>query len=288
MARTIAVIKQQILDQIAANATLSGFLISPSKTSIWNNWVYIVAVCQNLFEQLQDVFVKEIEGYIMSAGIGTTSWLNAQILKFQYSPTVAQYIQLDLNSFQLFYPVVNPALRILTRCSVVSNGSGALIVLVAKQEPPVALINSEITALNAYINQIQFCGKQINVLSKNADNLTVAGYVYFDGQYSSIINASVVNALIAYCANLSSTSNFGSAVYVKDVENAILAVKGVTDVNLTEISLRADGIAYASRYQIYNLSTSLNNRLASPASGYVLQETTSTKDFATTLQFIAQ
>jgi hypothetical protein len=167
-------------------------------------------------------------------------------------------------------------LQILTRCGIV-----------AKQEPPVALVSAEKTALAAYIAQVQFSGKQITIVSLNADSLVVVGTIYYNGQYSSVIQANVISALNAYCSNLSSPANFGSAVYLKDVEEAILSVQGVTDIKLYEVSVRADSVAIESRYKIYDLLDSVNQRLFTPISGYVIEETSTDWTFKKTLSFIA-
>lgn len=286
MARSISVIKQQILDQIAAQPALAG-LTSNSQVAIWNNIAFVTAVCINLFEQVLDIFKTEIESDIGKAGVGAKPWLRAQILKFQYSATNPQFVELDPITLEIAYPTIDPTLQILTRAAIVENGTAPLTIKVAKSEPPVALVSGEITALKAFIKEFQFSGKQINVVTANADSLIVVGAIYYDGQYSSTIQQSVEDALNNYCSSLSSVDNFGSAVKLTDVQEAILSVQGVSDVDLTEVSVRPDGTAIGSRYKIYELSSGTNNRQFDTVSGYIVEETTSSWTFADTLTYTA-
>jgi hypothetical protein len=50
MARSIATIKQQIINAKNADPILSEKLTSTSQTAIWNLWAYITAVAINLHE----------------------------------------------------------------------------------------------------------------------------------------------------------------------------------------------------------------------------------------------
>lgn len=286
MARKISVIKQQIIDAKDAEPSLDS-LNSPSQTAIWNLWAFIQAVCINLFEQILDIFKTEIEGKILGAGIGNDFWLRAQVLKFQYSATTPQFVELDTTTFELKYAVIDSDLQILTRAGIVSL-SGPVTIKVAKSEPPEPLSPTEVTALEAYVKEIQFSGKQINILSENPDSLIVIGAVYYNGQFSSTISDMVIAALDAYCASLSSVDRFGSLVRLTDVEAAILAVEGVTDIDLEEVSVRPDGEAIGSRYKIYDLSEGTNNRQFAMVSGYIIQEVTASYTFADTLTFIAE
>lgn len=284
MARTIAVIKQQIIDQKNALPSLAA-LNSPSQTAIWNLWAFVTAVCINLFEQLLDIFKTDIEGIVAQAGAGTLPWLRAQVLKFQYSTLNAQFVVLDPATLIMAYPIIDPSLQIITRVAVAQSASRVVTVKVAQQEPPVPIDGTQLTALASYIDEISFAGTEIIIVNKAADSLIVYGFVYYDGQYSSTIQTAVSNAISAYCQGLSSTANFGSQISVNSVINAILNVPGVIDFGPLEISDRPDGVDPASRTIIYDIVTGVDSVRLDTIAGYVVPETTAGYTLADTLFF---
>ena len=286
MARTIAVIKQQIIDTKNSLPSLAA-LNSPSQSAILNLWIYVTAVAINLLEQLLDIFTANVESYIAVAGVGTPAWLKVQVLKFQYSATVNQYSALNTTTFVIAYPIVDPTLQILSRVDVISSVGRVVNIKVAQQEPPIPLNSSMVTALASYLNEVAFAGTQINIINKAADSLIASGTVYYTGQYSATIQSDVINALSAYCTNLSSPKNFGSAVKATDIIKTILAVPGVTDFKPKEVSVRPDGVSIASRSKVFELASGTDNLFFEPISGYIVQETTATWTFSDTLTFVA-
>lgn len=284
MARTISVIKQQIIDTKNGQASLAG-LNSPSQTAIWNLWAYVTAVAINLFEQLLDIFTAQIEAYIAVAGIGTIPWLRVQVLKFQFSATTSQYVQLNTTTLVIAYPIIDPKLRILSRAAVSQQANRVVSVKVAQQEPPVQLTSPMFTALSSYLNEIAFAGTQINIINANADSLIASGTVFYTGQYAATIQSDVITALNSYCTGLSSNANFGSAVKATDVIKAILAVNGVTDFRPTEVSVRPDLVSITLRNKIFELSSGTDQVFFTPVSGYIIPEATAGWDFGTTLSF---
>ena len=93
MSRSINVIQSQMLADIKADSTLSG-LTSTSKRAIFLLMTYIFATCTFLLESLIDIFKTSVELTASMAAPASAAWLQAQVLKFQYSATVPQIIQL--------------------------------------------------------------------------------------------------------------------------------------------------------------------------------------------------
>jgi phage-related holin len=149
----------------------------------------------------------------------------------------------------------------------------------------VALSGLEITALEDYLDIIKPAGTQINVVSLTADKLYIFGTVFYSGQYSDVISDNVEAALNDYMTNLSSAENFDGIVRVIEIIDAIQAVEGVVDVNITEVGCRADTVAFASRTVVYKLSTGTNLREYTTVSGYIVEETESGSEFANTLTY---
>ena len=67
MARSVSLIQQQMLDNIAADATLSTLLTSTSKRAVYRLFTFIVAVAINALEQLIDIFTASVEATAAAA-----------------------------------------------------------------------------------------------------------------------------------------------------------------------------------------------------------------------------
>ncbi len=285
MARSTATIQQQILDNIAADTTLGPALTSTSKRAIYRLLAFIMAVAINVLEQLIDIFTAEVELVAASAAPATEAWLQKNILAFQYSATNPQIIQFTAG-LAPYYPTVDATLQIVSRCSVNTTNANQVLVKVATGNPPAALTASQVAALQAYLsppNGIGIAGVSYSVTSGNPDNLYVKATIFYQGQYSAIIQANVIAAIAAYLAAIP----FDGVVRVSDLEGAIKAVAGVNDVAFVDISARADGTAFGSGTYLVQSGTLLSRRWNTIA-GYIIPETTSGQDLANTLTFIPE
>lgn len=281
MARQISEIQQQMLDNIAAETTLGSLLTSTSKRAIYRLFTYIVAVAINALEQLIDIFSASVEATAAAAAPATPAWLQAQIFNFQYSPTTPQVVQLI--NFAPAYPVVDETLRIVSRCSVTTNLSSQVVIKVATGEPPAALSAPQLAALQSYLNEIGIAGVVYNVISEASDKLYVQANIFYQGQYSAVIKANVIQAIDNYLAALP----FNGQVKITDLEDAITGVEGVTDVVLVNVRARANGTAFASgSYMVQNQQTI--SRLWNTVAGYMVGETTGGNTLQDSLTFIAE
>jgi hypothetical protein len=275
MARQIAIIQQQLLDNITADTTLSPLLTSTSKRSIYRLFTYIIAVAVNTLEQLIDSFTVTLEAVAYSAAPSTPAWVQAQILLFQYSATVPQVIQL-LN-FAPAYPVVDATLRIISRCSVTTNLSNSVVIKIATLTPPAALSAGQLSSLQSYVNQIAIAGINYNVTSTNSDKIYIQASIYYQGQYSNVIVLNVQNAINNFLALLP----FNGVMKISDLEGAI------NDVIFINVQTRSDATAYGSgTYLIQN--NQVIARLWNTISGYMVPETTAGQTLTQSLNFIAE
>jgi hypothetical protein len=281
MARTVAEIQKQITDQIAADPVLSTSLTSTSKRAIYILWTFITAVSISIFEQIIDVFIVSIEATVAAAAPATSSWLQAQVFKFQYSATIAQVVQLI--NFAPVYPVVDASLRVVTRASVTSDLSNSVIIKVAKGNPPGALSSPEVDALQSYINLIGAEGITYIVRSSDADRLYVNATIFYSGLYSSVIQANVISAISAYLSNLP----FNGSLKISDIELAIRNVVGVTDVILENIKARANLTPLAAATDLV-LANATIGRLWPTQAGYIVEEDTPGSTFTDTLVFVPE
>lgn len=281
MSRQISEIQQQMLDNIAADTTLGTLLTSTSKRAIYRLFTYIVAVAINALEQLIDIFTTSVEDIASKAAPATSAWLQNQILKFQYSATTPQVIQLI--DYAPAYPIVDETLRIISRCSVTTNLSNSVLIKVATGTTPAALSAPQLSALQSYVSQIGVAGVNYFVTSDASDKLYVQANVYYLGQYSAVIVANVVAAIESYLAAIP----FNGQVKITDLEDAITKVEGVTDVVLVNVRARGNATSFANgSFLVQNQQTI--GRLWSTLAGYIVGETTSGNTLNDSLTFIAE
>lgn len=284
MARSILIIQQQILDDIAADPTLAPLLTSTSKRAIYRIVAFIVAVGTNLLEQLIDVFTANVEAIAAAAAPATPAWIQAQIFLFQYSATTPQVIQLI--NFAPSYPITDPTLRIVTRCSVTTTVANQVQIKVAKGSTPAPLVTAELDALKAYINPpfgIGIAGVTYNITSGDSDKLYLQAQIYYQGNFSAVISAAVIAAVNAYLSSLP----FNGKMKLSDLEFAIREVAGVNDVVMVNVSARPDVVAFGSGTFLIQTQQVIS-RLWNTVSGYIVPETTVGQTLADTLTFIAE
>ena len=279
MARTIEQIQASIITDIQATPELAQ-ANSTSRRAIWRLFAYVQAGAILLLEQIIDVFTTENDIKISKAIPATASWLNAKVFEFQYSATNPQIV--ELVDFAPSYPVVDASLRLISRCSVVTTISNQVIVKVAKNDPPVALSSPELSSLQSYINQIGIVGVNYNCQSLTSDKLFIEGEIYFDGQYSTVIAGTVINAINVFLSTLS----FNGVLKISDIEIVIRNVIGVNDVLIKNLKMRSDATAFVDGTFLIQNNTVIS-RLFPTVSGYVAQETTAGQTFTDKLTFIA-
>ncbi len=279
MARTVAQIKQSMLDAKNADSTLSA-LTSTSQTAKWNLYYFIVASCIAIFEQLQDLFKIDLEAIASTAAPSTPQWTRNKVLKYQKGDVA----QLNTTTFTVEYPTINTANQILTRCAVITAPNRTVLIKVAKSDPPVPVSVGELAELQSYIETFNPAGIAFTLINENSDKMEVAATIYYNGQYSAVISTNVVAALNNYMATLP----FNGVISTQAVVDAIQAVEGVNSVSLTRILVRKHTVAYGAGVTLYNLSTGVDSVQYQTIAGYVVQETTATHTFADTLSYIVQ
>ncbi len=243
MARSIPVIYNQLLQQKNAQSNLTQ-LNSNSQVSIWNLWLWITAVGQNLFEQLCDLFQTNIETLIANAPVFTPQWIVQMCKNFQYSAVNPQVVQLNASNTYPYltvgYAVVNTNLCPVVQAAVVSNINHELIIKVTGAGGPLdgapgtgGLICG---ALQSYLSEILTPDTQYLLINDNADRLLIQAQVFYDASYSGVIRATMDAAITTYLAGLS----FNGVVFISALEEVMLNVAGVKDVVLQNVYWRTD------------------------------------------------
>jgi hypothetical protein len=277
MARSISTIKEVIRVEKNAQSTISSIPFAEeggSRVGVFNQIADIVAISQNIHEQLFDEFKTEIEDIATNAIPGTAAWIQDKVFKFQYDATTPQYV--EIIDFVPQYATVDEDLRIITRCAVLTLGNGRIQVKVAKSDPPVPLGASELTALTQYLENILPAGPYLTVTNLDADKLYIDANIYYDGQYIDSIQATVEQALNDYLADLP----FDGVVAVSKIQDTIQAVEGVKDVVINEVRARKDTTVFAS-------ATTVTRQWATVA-GYIVEETTASNTWGDTITYIVE
>ena len=294
MARSIATIQAALIADVIANFTalandpntsveekqeLLKFVANTSKRAIWRQWTFNTAVAIALSEQQIDVLQAQIEGVIAKAPSATPNFIQDKVLNyFQYDPNVPQVVQI-VNLIP-FYPIEDPSLRIITRCSVVTLTSYIVEVKVAKQNPPVQLLTAEEDALKTFLKTIGIAGVKYEIVNLPSDKIYIEGEIKAFGSYSAVMETNVIAAINNYLASIP----FNGVVKVIDIEKTIRNVEGVDDVILKNVRAR-------NHSEVFPIGTSLINNFTlvksfyETLSGYIVEETTALQDFSKKLTF---
>ena len=282
MARTVDEIYASIVAAKEAESDLSG-LTSDSHRAIWRLWAWITAVSIAIFEQLLDVFTTNIETTVSKSPAASTLWVQDKMFKFQYDATNPQVVQL-INTIPQ-YPVIDETKRIITACSVTSGLSNVVNVKIAKSDPYQALSVGELSAARDYITTIGCAGITYTCISLDADRIYIDAEIFYKGQYSAIIQQSVIDTLNNYLQTLSKT-NFDGSIKMSDLEAVIRNVAGVVDVVMNNVKTRPNATLFANGFDLI-LNKTLLQKDYSSAAGYLVEEDTTGNTFTDSLIFTA-
>ncbi len=277
MARTIEEIQNEMIAAKDNDPNLAA-LNSPSTTSIWRLWTFIVAVAINLHEQFLDQGILELEQIAREAIAGTADWLQQRVLEFQYSATNPQVI--TVIDGRASYPTIDESLRIITRASVKEQANGRVLVKVAKNDSPLLPLNTdELNALIGYLDKVGFVGIPIDTVSLNADRFRFEGEIFYSGEFvESTVKQNVIEAIENYLDNVS-IENFDGIVTREKVIDAIQAVPGVVGIDTLNVLMNGrpeqDPLGGANNVNVV--------RQYETFAGYVIQETTAGNRFDDTI-----
>lgn len=252
------------------DANLDG-LTSTSKTAEYSLWKKVAAIVGYIVEGIWDDYQSNIIAQKDAIKIGTAPWLRLEILKFQYGDA----LQWNQNTATYFYNPIDTTKQIIARCSV-TKGSGVCTVKVAKLDSgnAVALTSAELTALSAYVSQIEFAGADIVVTSRNADLLNAPMTVYYDGTKKlEDIKAIVQTAFDLYLTQLPFNGEYSVNKHADFIENYGGTI--IHEVDTGVVQAKSDTGTYNTVTRIYQ-----------PVSGYILRD--SSIDYDTMITYVAE
>lgn len=243
MARTIAAIKQEMINAKNADANLAG-LTSTSATALWNLFFFIVAASIAFFESLFDLFKEDINQRATEIPTGTLQWYAAESLVFQNGDT------LELIDGVLTYSVIDESKQIV-ELAAASESNGLVTIKVAKLNGGTAepLAAGEKTSFEAYWTNKRFAGTALQVISQAPDLLKAL--------YRVKVNAAVIDpatgesqaspgtypiedAINAFLQAFQG-ENFAGDMQVMKLTDAIQSVEGVRNAVANTVEARPDG-----------------------------------------------
>jgi len=257
MARTIAEIEAQIIQQKEQNPNFSG-LTSTSLSAIWRLQIYIIANAIWIHEKLFDIFKAEIQEIEKAVTPYTLEWWQKKVLAFQYGHSLVngdEYSVIDETTQIIKQSAVNEGINILTIKIATEDASGELVKII---DP------SKVVAFQAYVDAIGVAGQFIDVVNENADQLTVNLDVYYDASKLDDSGASIslgdgVNqvekALNLYLKSL----GFNGKLIINHLIDYLQKVDGIKDVHNLE-----------AFYTTATTPLTQINRVYYPASGYMV------------------
>jgi len=270
MARTIQEIFGTIQAARAADPVLSG-LSSPSATAVHRLWSYITAVILWAHENIFERHKADVELALARAKPGTAAWYADQALLFQ------QGDGLIADDAGIHYAPGSTGAKIITRATAKENeATGKLFIKVAKAGLTpgslAALSPAQLTQVKGYFNAKRFAGTRLEVVSREADRLKVVADIHYNPLTElATLQAAARAAVAGYLAGL----EFDGLLFLAKLTDALQAVPGVKDVQLTRVSARA-GSAPAT----------VINRVYETQAGYIIEDDAPAAGLLTTLNFI--
>lgn len=260
---------------LVSAAAAVGLTVVPSNWSITDYKrliMQIVAEQIGIMEQLFDSFVEDIEAIADILAPQTPQWFRAQFLNlFEYDAIAVPIVQFNEETFIPYYINPNPNYRIIKYCAVVPGILGTTTIKLAKDSGgfPDPLTSPEKDAAQTFANIIATPGLIYNVESKPSDKLFMQLDTFYNGLYSSIIQANVISAIEQYLR----TIPFNGVVKISFLKQAILEVEGVNDCSFDNIQARADATTVGLGTNLILNNTELALQWQTIA-GYIIPENT--------------
>jgi hypothetical protein len=236
------------LDSLAPNPdTYNTFLadMSSSKVADWRLWTFIVAFMSWTLDKFFDFFKADVTAIANAAIAPTGVWFVDRVKKFQYGDTLV------FANNTVGYAVVDETKQIVKRVSVSENSNGTASIKAAKLVSNVVtpLSAPELTALQAFVTKIQPPGLSITVASDSTDLAKLYINIYYNPLYVlADLTIAVEAAINNYLANIS----FDGKVELSRLVDAIQAVSGVVDVQVTDAQAKSSSGSYLPFTRVYS------------------------------------
>jgi hypothetical protein len=263
MARNLNDIKTQITNKYVSDMATIGYTINAATWSVTNLqrlFIYVVAYCIFILENLWDTTKTEITDTIKRTKKGSKSWYKEMVLYFQFGYALPidsdEYDNTNVTQAQV------DASKIVKYCAVTDRGD-IVTIKVAKDTGDLTPLNStELAALQSYIQKIKYGGVFISIVNEEADSLIYTASIHYKPMLldSNGVNiSSGVETVKQAINNYLKTLEFNGEFSPQSLQDAIQKVEGVVYVTPTTVQVKASVAAAYEPVETYYI----------PASGYL-------------------
>jgi len=221
MARTITEISNSMIDDVQKNEHLKNILTSDSKTAVWRNIIYIVAVAVWMVETLFDKHSTEVSNTLATMRPHNRYWYSQKARAFQYGYNLVQ----DTD----YYQVTDEEAQIIQQAAV-TEVNGTLFIKVAKLNNGMLdkLEPEELTQFTQYMELIKDAGVKLIIISNDGDSMRLTINIWYnplvlDNNGKLINNSScepVKDTIINFIQNLPFNGEFIPSLMVDEIQKA--------------------------------------------------------------------
>lgn len=280
MNRTLQEIINQMFAAQNADPVLAG--LSTSKVSVWRQIMEAAAFVIFNFQEAVNLHMNEIEDKIREQKTPSLRWYRNLALRFQYgfslvpetdqfSPTYTD----SLGNVITATPDEVAASQIVKYAAVTKvDGASKISMKIAPENGDDIFTNDQMTAFAEFLEETQAAGDHIVIVNYKPDILKINFRIVYDplvllSNGTSILTGSepVKDAIKAFLKNLP----FNGELSVQKLEAAVLAVKGVRDLQSINVQTKwiEPGVGYGilQPVQITNIPRSGRFTLIDDATG---------------------
>lgn len=249
MARTIEDIKKDMTDSFIENQTvISAYGLTAGKTfdeqfsrvSIESILFYVFAVALWSLEKLFDLHVSEVDSRIEQLEPHTLRWYVNKTKAFLYGHKLVAdsdyYDTSNLSEAEIEEDRV-------VKYAVASESNTVVYIKVAgeKKGKPWPLTDSQIAALNSYINTIKDAGVSVQLRNEQADLMRISLVVYYDPTLLSADGVSLADGSTPVDDTVKSVITnlpFNGIYRNTDLLAALQALSGVEVVDISKVEAK--------------------------------------------------
>lgn len=239
MARTVEEIKKELVDNYLKHEIVRskyGFTDGETlnKVSIENVLFYVVAFSIWVMEKFIEKEKAEIEHIVNTKMYGTLGWWREKVLAWQHGDATT------VINGTVSYKVIDESKRLVKHVAVQAKERQISIKVASKTKDGELkpLAHDELINIKKYIQEIKPAGLVAQIASSNADMITMAVNVYFNGELiSDTVKYNVRKVITDYFR----TIEFDGSIYRNKIIDVVQTVEGVRDCVIDVLKVRPFG-----------------------------------------------
>jgi hypothetical protein len=250
MARTTEEIKSEMTTTFLANADLRSMYgiaegtpwsTAFSTVSLENIIFFIVAASIHVIERIFDQFKVDVDEKVENAIVASVPWYHAQALKYQHGDSLV----LDDSNYSYGYAEIDETKQVVKYCAVRDMGTSVQVLVSGDNGgSPVAFDATVMTPFTAYMDKIKLAGVVLNCASYASDHVKITANITVDAMVinsdGTLVSDGTTKPVEAAITDYLHNILYGGTFNKTKLVDAIQAVEGVEDVELTQVEVRAD------------------------------------------------